>query len=119
MKMEHGLNKILDEIINKGRLPIDIPLHQLQTNLLHCKMVVDHILSEKCKGRKFTTDTSEYFNLIVIRIETINNTIDEEVKYTQMCKDFKDLFTECGIKINLAIFLGNIHDDNYFYNVNF
>ena len=119
MKMEYGLNKILDEIRNKGRLPIDIPLYQLQTNLLHCKMVIEHIMSEKCKGRRFTTDVSEYFNLIVIRVETVLNSIEEEATYTQMCKDFKDLFTECGIEINLAMFLGNIKDDNYFYNVNY
>lgn len=119
MKMECGLNKILDEIRNKGKLPINMPLCQLQTNLLHCKTVVDHILSEKCKGRYFTTDVSEYFNLIVIRIEMSNTTIDEEAKYAQICKDFKDLFTECGIEVNLALFLGDVKGDNYFFHINY
>ena len=119
MKMEYGLNKILDEIRNKGRLPINIPLPQLQANLLHCKMVIEHIMTEKCKGRCFTTDVSEYFNLIVVRVETALDSIEEEAMYTQMCKDFKDLFTECGIEINLAIFLGNVKEDDYFYNVNY
>lgn len=119
MKMEYGLNKILDEIRNKGRLPINIPLCQLQTNLLQCKLVIDHIMTEKCKGRYFTTDVSEYFNLIVIRVETAKDTIEEEALYTQMCKDFKDIFTDCGIPINIAIFLGDIKNDNYFYNTNY
>lgn len=119
MKMEYSLNKILDEIRNKGRLPINIPLCQLQTNLIHCKMVIEHIMTEKYKGRYFTTDVSEYFNLIVIRVETALDNIEEEAMYTQMCRDFKDLFTECGIEINIAMFLGNIKNDNYFYSVNY
>ena len=119
MKMEYGLNKILDEIRNKGRLPINTPLCQLQTNLIHCKMVIEHIMTEKCKGRYFTTDVSEYFNLIVIRVETALNSIEEEAMYTQMCRDFKYLFTECGIELNLAMFIGNIKNDNYFYSVNY
>ena len=119
MKMEYVLNKVLDEIRNKGRLPVDIPLNQLQTQLLHCKIVIEQIMTEKCKGVYFTTDVSEYFNLIVIRIATANDSIDEEAKYTQMCKDFKDLFTECGIAINVAMLLGNIKNDEYFYSINY
>ena len=76
-------------------------------------------MTEKCKGRYFTTDVSEYFNLIVIRVETALDNIEEEAMYTQMCRDFKDLFPECGIEINIAMFLGNIKNDNYFYSVNY
>lgn len=119
MKFGDTLNNVLTEIRVRGRLPVGIPVSQLQTQLLQCKIVMEQVLNEKYKGVYFKIDVSEYFNLIIIRVATVDDGLDTEANYTQLCKDFKDLFTECGIRINVAIFLGNIEKDDYFYSITY
>ena len=112
------MNEVMDEIINKIKskclIPMNKPYQLIQYNLYKCKTVVEHILQQKYTDVMYNVDTSEYFNLVVIRISNNEFNYEKDSEYMKMCKDFKELFTESGMHdVNIALITGDLRVDNY------
>lgn len=115
MKLEEHMETIYNNIdIKKVRGNSYQILHD---NLMKAKTIVDFVLSHKCKNKRYKTDVSEYFSLIIIRIDSCLMTIPEEGTYAILCKDFKELFLESGVEINIAILLGSIDKNDYYFSI--
>ncbi len=115
MKLEEHMETIYNNIDVKKVKGTSYQI--LQENLLKAKTIVDFVLSHKCKNRRYKTDVSEYFNLIIIRVDSYMTGITEEGNFAIMCKDFKELFMESGVEINIAILLGSIDKNDYYFSI--
>ena len=117
------LNAILTEtrdlLENYDKIPSDKSYRIVQENLRKCKIVVDHIMEEKCDGNLYLVDISEYFNWIIIRVNSTRFNIEDEILYTDMCKKFKELFIENDLDINITMVLGSLKRDRYFYSITY
>lgn len=112
MDMNNAVDIILDKIKKNGLIPNNKPYNVIQDNLSKCTMVVNHILSMTC-DLMYKVDVSEYFNLVMIRIDTQDFGPEACVHYINTCKKFKETFTESGIEVNVAIMLGDIGKNEY------
>lgn len=113
MRMNNVIDDISRHIREKGLLPINKPYSLIQENLGKCKLVVEHILKQKCENVMYKVDTSEYFNLVVIRIDCNEINYNNSLYYMDICKKFKETFTESGVEVNVALFLGDLDSNNY------
>lgn len=101
------------------RIPKEMPYRIIQENLRKCEVVVDHILREKCHRLIYFVDVSEYFNHLIVRVDTGRPSIDDLNQFDNYCKEFKELFLENGIDINISFVLGNVKRDKYFYSTTY
>lgn len=117
------LNEILSEtrdLLEKyDKIPRDKSYRDIQENLRKCKIVVEHILKEKCKDDMFLVDISEYFNWIIVRVNSTRFDVEDEILYNDIIKKFKELFIENNLDINISIVLGSIKRDRYFYSMTY
>ena len=114
MKMNSVIDKVLEKI-TKNNLNLDHANYSMvQDNLYKCKSVIEFILGEISKDEPYKIDVTEYFNLIVIRMNKKGFLSYKDSKdYYDIFKKFQSLFKESGIQINLVILVGDLKLNNY------
>ena len=114
------LNEILTEtrdlLENYNKIPRDKSYRIIQENL---RIVVDHIMEETCNEKLYLVDISEYFNWILVRVDSTKFDIEDEILYTDICKKFKELFIENDLDIDITILLGIVKKDEYYYTITY
>ena len=115
MKLNDILKDTQEQLKRFDCIPKSSAYREVQENLRKCEIVVDHILREKLKGCLYFTDVSEYFNQIIVRVDSGKPSIDDMNQLDKYCKDFKQLFLENNININITFLLGNVKKDKYYY----
>lgn len=114
MKMNDIMDRVLDRI-QENDLNMDRAQYStVQNNLRSCVYIIEFILDELYKGDLYKIDTSEFFNLIVIRMNKIGKiTYNDSMNYYDTTKKFQELFEESGINVNLVMFVGDVGTNNY------
>ena len=115
MKLNDMLKDTQEQLKRFDCIPKSSSYREVQENLRKCEIVVDHILREKLKGQLYFIDVSEYFNLIIVRVDSGKPSIDDMDQLDKYCKDFKQLFSENDVNINITFLLGNVKKDKYYY----
>jgi hypothetical protein len=114
MKMSDIMDRVLDRIQENDLSTDRAQYSTVQNNLSACVQVIEFILNELYKGEMYKIDTSEFFNLVVIRMNNLEKiTYDDSMNYYDTTKKFQELFKESGINVNLVMFVGNMFTNNY------
>ena len=114
MKLTEALDVILLDIKDKNLTAKNVHYSTIQVNLRNAKIVSEFVLREKLKRRKFIVDVSEYFNLLIIQIESMKDS-PKELDFIVLCKELKTLFVEGHMDINVALLLGDIGSNDFHY----
>lgn len=114
MKMSDIMDRVLDRIKETDSTTDYAHYSIVQNNLRACNQIIEYILDELYKGESYKIDTSEFFNLIVIRMHKLEKiTYKDSMNYYDTTKKFQELFKESGIHVNLVMFIGDINTNNY------
>ena len=114
MKMNDVIDKVLERITKNNKNLDHANYSMVQDNLYKCRSVIEFILGEISKDEPYKIDVTEFFNLIVIRMNKKGNISYKDSKeYYDIFKKFKAVFNESGIQINLVILVGDLGMNNY------